>query len=229
MIFLGLMLIMVLGFSMISARECNYNRECWDSYNQSCYYVCQDHKCVQIETLVALPPYPYCHCSISQCSLEDWKDKTSKCFENCKKYACSNLSCSTTYFNETKMECACETSNCKDDYDCKEKWGQYKIFNLSNGRKAEIKIMPETASQTAIERLGELNFTIELKEVEKEENNGSKTIKKIIPVYELTGNKEGRFLGIFKIIAKVQTQIDAETGEVVKTIKPWWAFLASGI
>ena len=36
---------------------------------------------------------------------------------------------------------------------------------LSNGRKAEIKIMPETASENAIERLGELNFTIELKEV----------------------------------------------------------------
>lgn len=95
-----------------------------------------------------------------------------------------------------------------------------KVFNLSNGRKAEIKVMPETASAKAIERLGELNFTVELKEVGK--GNETKV------VYELTGNKEGKFLGIFKIMVKVQTQVDAETGDV-KVIKPWWAFLASGI
>lgn len=89
--------------------------------------------------------------------------------------------------------------------------------NLSNGRNAEIKIMPETASQKAIERLGELGFSIVLKEV------GNDKV-----VYELTGNKEGKFLGIFKIMAKVQAQVDAETGDV-KVIKPWWAFLASGI
>lgn len=95
-----------------------------------------------------------------------------------------------------------------------------KTFNLSNGRKAEIKIMPETASQRAIERLGELGFTIELKEVGKGDEAKA--------VYELTGNKEGKFLGIFKIMARVQAQVDAETGDV-KVIKPWWAFLASGI
>ena len=91
---------------------------------------------------------------------------------------------------------------------------------LSNGRKAEIKIMPETASQNAIDKLGELNFTIELKEVGKGDDAK--------PVYELTGNKQGKFLGIFKIMARVSAQVDAETGDV-KVIKPWWAFLASGI
>ncbi|MFA7707389.1 MAG: PepSY domain-containing protein [Candidatus Pacearchaeota archaeon] len=97
-------------------------------------------------------------------------------------------------------------------------------YSLSNGRKAEIKIMPETASERARERLGELNFTIELKEVV----SGSET-RDNRPVYELTGDKEGRFLGLFKTKGKIITQIDAETGEVVKTKKPWWAFLASGI
>jgi hypothetical protein len=92
---------------------------------------------------------------------------------------------------------------------------------LSNGKNAEVKIMPETASQKAIQRLGELNFTIELKEVGK----GDKTK----PIYELTGKKNGKFLGIFKIQARVQTQIDAETGEIIKTTKPWWSFLATGI
>ncbi|MEK6935521.1 MAG: PepSY domain-containing protein [Nanoarchaeota archaeon] len=88
---------------------------------------------------------------------------------------------------------------------------------LSNGRKAEIKIMPETASATAIAKLGELGFTIQLKEVGKGDNAK--------PVYELTGNKQGKFLGIFKIIASEKVQVDAETGEVIKIKKTWWSFL----
>ena len=38
------------------------------------------------------------------------------------------------------------------------------IKKMSNGKDAEIKIMPETASQTAIDRLGELGFNVTLKE-----------------------------------------------------------------
>jgi len=94
------------------------------------------------------------------------------------------------------------------------------MFNLSNGRKAEVKIMPETASQTAIDRLGDLGFTVELKEVGKGLN--------VKPVYELTGNKQGKFLGIFKIMARIQAQVDAEDGKI-KVIKPWWSFLATGV
>lgn len=93
-----------------------------------------------------------------------------------------------------------------------------KTFNLSNGRKAEIKIMPSTASERAIERLGELNFTIELKEV------GTDKV-----AYELTAEKEGKMLGLFKVRGKVSTEVDAETGEVVSVHRPWWAFMASGI
>ena len=92
--------------------------------------------------------------------------------------------------------------------------------HLSNGNVIEIKFMPETASEKAIEKLGELNFTIELKEVGKADDAQV--------IYELIGNKQGKFLGIFKIIAKVQAEVDAETGNV-KVIKPWWSFLASGV
>lgn len=92
---------------------------------------------------------------------------------------------------------------------------------LSNGRNAEIKIMPETASQKAIERLGELDFTIELKEVGRGDNAQV--------VYELTGKKAGRFLGIFKILTRVSAQVDAETGEIIKVEKPWWSFLVVGV
>ena len=86
--------------------------------------------------------------------------------------------------------------------------------------KNKTKILPEVASLRARERLGELNFTIQLKEVGK--GNDARF------VYELTGNKEGKFLGIFKIMARVQAQVDAESGDI-KVIKPWWSFLASGI
>lgn len=92
--------------------------------------------------------------------------------------------------------------------------------NLNSGRKAEIKIMPDTADKKAVERLGGFTYPIYLKEVGKGDNAK--------PVYEYTNNKQGKFLGIFKIMARVQAQVDAETGDV-KVIKPWWAFLASGI
>ncbi|MGV8151998.1 MAG: PepSY domain-containing protein [Candidatus Nanoarchaeia archaeon] len=95
------------------------------------------------------------------------------------------------------------------------------MYKLSNGRRAEIKIMPETASHTAINRLGELNFTIELKESGKD--NESK------PIYELTGKKQGKFLGIIKIMASEKVLVDAQTGEVISLKKPWWAFLATRI
>ncbi|MEK6874091.1 MAG: hypothetical protein AABW91_04550 [Nanoarchaeota archaeon] len=81
--------------------------------------------------------------------------------------------------------------------------------------------MPETASQKAIERLGELGFNITLKEVGAEDNAKA--------VYELTAEKQGKFLGLFKIKGNVAIQVDAETGEIVKVKKPWWAFLSTGI
>ncbi|MFH1586078.1 MAG: hypothetical protein ABIB79_04885 [archaeon] len=92
---------------------------------------------------------------------------------------------------------------------------------LSNGRNAEIKVMPETASERARERLGELDFEVELVEVGK----GDET--KII--YEVKAKKQGRFLGLFKIRGEVVADIDSETGEIIRTKKPWWAFLAWGI
>ncbi len=110
--------------------------------------------------------------------------------------------------------------NCS--FECSE---ENNSFNLSNGRKAEIKIMPETASQKAIERLGELNFTVELKEVGK----GNETRV----VYEVKAEKEGKLFGLFKVKGNVSVEVDAE-GPVKQLSalhinKPWWAFLASGI
>jgi hypothetical protein len=102
-----------------------------------------------------------------------------------------------------KVECSADESKCN--------------ISLSNGRKAEIKVMPETASERAIERLGQLGFNVALKEV------GGKA------VYEVSGEKEGKIFGLFRAKGKVSALVNAETGEIEKVNKPWWSFLASGI
>jgi len=95
---------------------------------------------------------------------------------------------------------------------------------LSNGRNAEIKIMPDVASERAIERLRlrvcseENNCTIELKEVG--------TGNQIRTAYEVRAEKQARLLGIFKTRMRVMAEVSAENGEVIKVKKPWWAFLA---
>lgn len=84
-------------------------------------------------------------------------------------------------------------------------------------KKKEIKIMPDTASETAWEKLGALGFKIELKDTGKPET---------APVYEASLKKDVRILGLFKAQMTVKTKIDAQTGEAGKVIKPWWSFFA---
>jgi len=86
---------------------------------------------------------------------------------------------------------------------------------LQDCRKGKAKILPAVASQRAKERLGELGFNITLKEI-----GNNKTI------YEASGEKNGKFLGLFKVKGKVFVEVDSETGDVVKVHKPWWSFLA---
>ena len=102
--------------------------------------------------------------------------------------------------------------------------GQILRAFLSNGRWAEVKIMPDSASQTALDRLRakcvERNCTIELKEVGKLGSNESKL------AYEVSTQKESRVLLLFRKKMPVMAQVDAETGEIIKVKKPWWQILA---
>ena len=96
---------------------------------------------------------------------------------------------------------------------------------LSNGRNAQIKIMPETASKRALERLRlkncneTRNCTIELKEV----GEGNRTRV----VYEARARKTFKIWGFIKNHEDVLTRIDAETGEEIEVKRPWWAWMAS--
>jgi hypothetical protein len=97
--------------------------------------------------------------------------------------------------------------------------------HLSNGRNAEVKIMPSAASEKALGALRLHNCveadgcTIELKEV----GSGNETK----PAYELERERPAKVLGLFRAKMKVRARVDAETGDVLDIKKPWWAFLAS--
>lgn len=93
---------------------------------------------------------------------------------------------------------------------------------LSNGLNAEVKVMPNTASEVALARLGakcEGNCTIELKEV----GAGNQTRA----AYEVKTQKEAKVLGLFKAKMQGQAHVDVENGEVIQRKKPWWAFIAT--
>jgi len=95
---------------------------------------------------------------------------------------------------------------------------------LSNGKNAEVKIMPDVASETAMERLRlkvcseENNCTIELKEV----GTGNETKA----AYEIKAEKKAKLLGLFETKMQVKAQINAENGEIIREERPWWSFLA---
>lgn len=96
---------------------------------------------------------------------------------------------------------------------------------LSDGSKKEVKIMPDTASERALERLRlkvcneSNNCTIVLKEVPVGSN---KTV-----AYELQVQRHMRILALFRAKAQVKAQVSAENGEIIGVKKPWWAFLAT--
>jgi len=178
---------------------------------------CVENKCGQIDATRSLcDKKEDCKVVFNKCTC---KYQCERIGQNYTETVCDKYVCSEESKEKTDLSCKCNNNVCVEGKNkfCDSEENNKCYKNLSNGRKAEIKIMPETASAKAIERLGELGFNITLKEVGKDK-----------VVYELTGNKQGKFLGIFKIMARVKAQVDAETGDV-KVIKPWWAFLASGV
>lgn len=99
-------------------------------------------------------------------------------------------------------------------------------YKLSDGREKELKVMPDAASEKVVEELrledcsDENNCEIVLKEVDEKDD--------VSAVYEISAEKEGWFLGLFKVRTQVVGQVDVDSGEVVKIDKPWWSFLVVG-
>jgi len=128
--------------------------------------------------------------------------------------------------NRIKLEVGGVSAECECEMKQEKIQNKTKLYaGLSNGKNAEIKVMPNTASERALERLRlkvcseEQGCNIELKEV------GSGEQTKL--AYELKTQRQSKVFGLFKAKMQVQAQVDAENGEVIKVKKPWWAFLAS--
>ena len=128
--------------------------------------------------------------------------------------------------NRVKLECNGVSAECECNMTQKKEQNKTKLnVQMSNGKNAEIKVMPDTASETALEKLRlkvctvENNCTIQLKEVGK----GNETQL----AYEIQIERHSRILGIFQKKMQVRAEIATENGEVLNVDKPWWAFLAS--
>jgi Spy/CpxP family protein refolding chaperone len=112
----------------------------------------------------------------------------------------------------------------KENGNITERDGEFR-FKLRNGTEQRIKIMPEVASAIALERLRLKNCnennscSIELKEV------GSNQTKAELR-YEMKVEKRARILGFLRARMDIETEVDAETGEVLEVRRPWWAFIA---
>lgn len=102
---------------------------------------------------------------------------------------------------------------CEEKQKCIRPWEE-----VCNVKTEGVKIIPEVASQKAIEKLGNFELNIQLEEVEED-----KSTKYIYAVY---GLKDVKFLGIFSMKMKVTAEVDSESGEVKNIKKPWWSFFA---
>ena len=128
--------------------------------------------------------------------------------------------------NQIRLESGGIGANCECELKQEKIQNKTRLYaQFSNGKNTEIKIMPNTASERALERLRlkvcseENNCKIELKEVGKGEEAQF--------AYEMQIERHSRILGIFQKKMQVRAQIEAENGEVIQVKKPWWAFIAS--
>lgn len=89
-----------------------------------------------------------------------------------------------------------------------------KLIMQTSTSAVQIKIMPnEAVSSSRIEKVDSIELN---KEGEK-------------PVYSISGTSSGKLILVIPVTAEIKTKVDAETGDIISTEKPWWSFLASGI
>ncbi len=83
-----------------------------------------------------------------------------------------------------------------------------------SGGAEEVKIMPDTASERAIE-IAKMHYeSVELKDTGKH------------VFYEVKGNKDAKLFGFIPIKMKIIVLVDAQNGDVLEISKPGWSFLA---
>ncbi len=91
---------------------------------------------------------------------------------------------------------------------------------LSTGAEQNITVLPDEAMVIALNELKAGGIIIELSEFV--DDNSRKV------VFSAKTTKPGKFLGVFNTQIDLETLIDTQTGEIIKTNRPWWAFLIVG-
>jgi len=89
-----------------------------------------------------------------------------------------------------------------------------KLFMITPIGKKQINILPEDAIAVSETPAIKLVKKVELKEESQK------------PIYSVQGTKQTRIFFIIPVSMKVETKIDAETGNLISVNKPWWSFFA---
>ena len=89
---------------------------------------------------------------------------------------------------------------------------QSKLYMETSAGPQEVKISPTEATEKIPE-------AVIVDEVRLEEGSEE-------PIYSISGSKEAKILFFIPVSVPVQTQVSAQTGQVVSVQKPWWSFLA---
>ena len=99
--------------------------------------------------------------------------------------------------------------------------GKIKI-KLSDGNSQLINILPDRASDLALELLNTEGVNLVLDEFEQEDGQ-------LKTVYTAQVNGIGKILGIFDVKLDLRANIDSQNAEVLDVQKPWWFFLVTGL
>src|SRR3989344_2067649 len=91
------------------------------------------------------------------------------------------------------------------------------VYIDESGNKVTIKTMKVISEGQELTRSTLKVKGIEIKEIQEGE--------RLNTVFKATAKKTGKILGVFNTAINLETLINTQTGEIVKTAKPWWAFL----
>lgn len=91
-----------------------------------------------------------------------------------------------------------------------------KLYGQFNGETKEVKMMPDQVRQKIQEKLQLRNCSCEM-ELNDDGN------------YQVQAKKKAKLLGFISVDETTNVEVDATTGEIVRTRNSWWGFLASDV
>jgi len=89
-----------------------------------------------------------------------------------------------------------------------------KIYGVFRNQTREIKVLPDQIREKIRERLNLQNESCNMT-FDKDGN------------YEVQTKQRAKLFGFIKIQERLRVQVNSETGEIIKTKRPWWSFLSS--